>query len=310
MTLCPKCATSSITTLCVDDGSGSVSWVGVITISTDDSTDGSTIETTLSGDSLKSGVLSLERSSQLFVGDDSAADTGSGVLDALAGGEDLAVSDVVSDDWFLNGSDDFIRLWLDHLDGLDLIGVLRNPFNVLKGDWLLGDVLDVLDGNIRLRDPLNVVNSNIRLRDELGVLNWVGWWLYPVNVLNWIRLWLHPFKFFNWVGFGKVALVVRDRIRLLRDPLNVVNFVRWWLYPFSEFFRDWVGNDNLNVLNWDWLRLDPFSVLNRNVLDGGDWIRLLRNPFKPLHVVRLGLEPLGVRNWVGRVLVELGHSDW
>lgn len=295
MTLCPKLPTSCGTSLSVKNwvhtvGSG---WVGS-TISTDDSTVDDATDGSTSWDSLESGVLSLKRSSEFFVRDDSASDTSGGVGNAFAGGKDLAVCDVVSDDWFLHGLDDFIRLWLDHLNSLNLIRVLSDELNVLKGKWLLWDVLDVLDGERLLWDVFNVLKSDWWLWDELSVADWIGLWLYPINVLNWIRLWLHPFNFFNWVWLWDVGLVVRDGIWLLWCPLNVVNFVRWWLYPFSEFLWDWVGNDNLDVLNWDWLWLDPLSVLDGNVLDGGNWIRFLWDPFKPLHVVRLRLKPLSV----------------
>ena len=95
---------------------------------------------------------------------------------------------------------------------------------------------------------------------------------------------------------------MRDSIRFLRDPLNMRNFVGRRLHPFSELLRDGVGDDNLNVLDWDGLWLDPLSVLDGNVLDGGDWIRFLWDPLKPLHVVGLGLKPLSVRDRVGGVL--------
>lgn len=103
---------------------------------------------------------------------------------------------------------------------------------------------------------------------------------------------------------------MRDSIRFLRDPLNMRNFVGRRLHPFSELLRDGVGDDNLNVLDWNGIGLDPLSVLDGHVLDGGDWIGLLWDPLHPLHVVGLGLKPLSVGHWVGGVLVELAHGDW
>lgn len=202
------------------------------------------------------------------------------------------------DDWLFILSNNVIWLGLDHLNGLDFIGVLLEILNMLNGDWWLFNVVDVLNRYWGLLNVLNVFNGDWWLRNVVNVRNSISWGLNPINVFNWSGWWLDVVDILNRVSWGNNGLVVRNSIRSLRNPFHMVNRVSWRNNVLEPFLRNWLRDDLLDVLNGDGVRLDPFDVFNGNILNGSNSIRSLRNPFSPFNVVRLWLKPFDVGNLV------------
>ena len=242
--------------------------------------------------------------------DNSVSNSSLSVADLFAGWEGLGVGNVVGDDWLLNGVDHIIRFGLDHLNSLDLIWLLLIPLNMFDANWLLWDVVNMRNSNRLNRDVLNMLSGKWLLRNVLYVRNGVSWILYPFDVLNCIGRRLNIFDLFNWVWLWNVSLIVWHGIWLLGNIFNVRNFVRRWLNVLNKLFWDGLWHNSLNVSDGDWLWLDPFNMLHRNIFNSSDLIRLLGDHLSPLNIIRLGLEPFGVGDWVARWLYPFGVGHW
>lgn len=105
----------------------------------------------------------------------------------------------MSNNGFLVLPNDLVRLWLNHLDCLDLVRGLRDVVYSFDGERVLGDEIDFLMGdcNWRLGEVLHMLYCKRLLRNVLNVIDRVSIRLDPVHMLNRVGLWSDVLSLFN-----------------------------------------------------------------------------------------------------------------